>query len=98
MKEPITGQDAKDHLLVASNMTGVSTSQLDADEKTAWIFAFGVLLVVATMGNSLVTWFIIGMKLYGFNNKFNNEKINLLNNTNFKKLDDDWPKLIVASC
>ncbi|XP_032785357.2 tachykinin-like peptides receptor 86C [Daphnia magna] len=62
MKEPIIGQDAKDHLLVASNMTGVSTSQLDADEKTAWIFAFGVLLVVATMGNSLVTWFIIARR------------------------------------
>ncbi len=42
----------------AINVT--DASQLDTDEKTTWILAFSMLLVVATVGNSLVTWFIIG--------------------------------------
>lgn len=46
----------------AVNNSQQQTSQLDTDEKTTWILAFGVLLVVATVGNSLVTWFIIGIK------------------------------------
>jgi hypothetical protein len=48
----------------AINVTIVThASQLDTEEKTTWILAFGVLLVVATVGNSLVTWFIIGKKM-----------------------------------
>ena len=35
--------------------------KFEEDEKMAWMVAFGLLLAVATVGNSLVTWFIIGM-------------------------------------
>nr|CAH0110465.1 unnamed protein product [Daphnia galeata] len=49
-----------DGQLRAINVT--HTSQLDTEEKTTWIFAFGVLLAVATVGNSLVTWFIIARR------------------------------------
>jgi hypothetical protein len=51
---------ADGHQIGAVNKSQQQTSQLDTDEKTTWILAFGVLLVVATVGNSLVTWFIIG--------------------------------------
>ena len=56
MNEPLKN----DGQLRAINVT--HTSQLDTEEKTTWIFAFGVLLAVATVGNSLVTWFIIGRR------------------------------------
>lgn len=51
-----------DEELVATAISAptVILTQLDADEKTAWILAFGVLLAVATVGNSIVTWYIIG--------------------------------------
>lgn len=76
MKASAIGDVAEDYL-PGVPMMQVSASKLDADEKTAWILAFGVLLIVATMGNSLVTWFIIGTTLYGFQNKFYRKKINL---------------------
>ena len=43
-----------------SIVSPISSCQLESDEKTAWILAFGVLLAVATVGNSLVTWYIVG--------------------------------------
>ncbi|XP_046452861.1 tachykinin-like peptides receptor 86C [Daphnia pulex] len=53
---------ADGHQIGAVNKIQQQTSQLDTDEKTTWILAFGVLLVVATVGNSLVTWFIIARR------------------------------------
>lgn len=45
----------------SSRLTSTATAaDLDPDEKMVWIIAFGFLLVVATVGNSMVTWFIIG--------------------------------------
>ncbi len=42
------------------NITANILAYLEEDEKMTWIVAFGLLLAVATIGNSLVTWFIIG--------------------------------------
>lgn len=43
-------------------ITSLILTYLQDDEKTAWIVAFSILLVVATVGNSLVTWYILGRK------------------------------------
>ena len=42
------------------SITSLILTYLDVDEKTAWMVAFGILLAVATVGNSLVTWYILG--------------------------------------
>lgn len=46
-----------DRLIAFDNSGSI---QMPAGEKMAWILAFALLLVVATIGNSIVTWFIIG--------------------------------------
>lgn len=47
--------------LIAFDNSEQSSVQLPSDEKMAWILAFAALLIVATVGNSIVTWFIIGI-------------------------------------
>lgn len=70
MDDPVgpTGDRALSSVVVSpSAAVDLYPAQLDADEKLAWIVAFGLLLAVATVGNSLVTWFIIGKCDYSIN-------------------------------
>ena len=55
-----TAGDCRDCILAYAP----SLRLLEEDEKMAWMLAFGLLLAVATVGNSRVTWFIIGILLH----------------------------------
>ncbi len=51
--------EAIDHRIRAVALTAVTVA-IDEPEKICWAIAFSLLLVMATVGNSMVSWFIIG--------------------------------------
>lgn len=48
---------------IRDSLTTATAPLVDNAEKICWAVAFSFLLVFATVGNSLVSWFIIGIYL-----------------------------------